>query len=87
MIIHDLANRSFDSVDDVVVEIGKAIIEVDDMAKELDELRGDNEKLEEEVASLKSKNLELLAMIPIVNDTKKDETDETEEITEDEIYF
>lgn len=87
MKIHDLANKQFESIDDITTDIAESIIEVDEVVKEKEELEKEKEDLQESVNSLKAKNLELLAMIPVVVDDspKKDET--SEEIKIEDIYY
>lgn len=87
MKIHDLANKQFESIDEITTDIAESIIEVDEVVKEKERLEKEKEDLEESVNSLKAKNLELLAMIPVVIDDslKKDET--SEEIKIEDIYY
>lgn len=86
MKIHDLANKQFESIDDITTDIAESIIEIDEVVKEKEKLEKEKEELQESVNSLKAKNLELLAMIPVVDDSlKKDET--SEEIKIEDIYY
>lgn len=87
MKIHDLANKQFESIDEITTDIAESIIEIDEVVKEKERLEKEKEELQESVNSLKAKNLELLAMIPVVvNDPlKKDET--SEEIKIEDIYY
>lgn len=87
MKIHDLANKQFESIDEITTDIAESIIEIDEVVKEKEKLEKEKEELQESVNSLKAKNLELLAMIPVVFDDslKKDET--SEEIKIEDIYY
>lgn len=87
MKIHDLANKQFKSIDEITTDIAESIIEIDEVVKEKEKLEKEKEELQESVNSLKAKNLELLAMIPVVVDDslKKDET--SEEIKIEDIYY
>lgn len=87
MKIHDLANKQFESIDEITTDIAESIIEIDEVVKEKEKLEKEKEELQESVNSLKAKNLELLSMIPVVVDDslKKDET--SEEIKIEDIYY
>lgn len=87
MKIHDLANKQFESIDDITTDIAESIIEVDEFVKEYEKLEKEKEELQESVNSLKTKNLELLAMIPVVVDDSKEESETTEEIKIEDIYY
>lgn len=87
MKIHDLANKQFDTVDDIVVEIAEAITEVDEVVKNLATAEATVEELTATVNSLKAKNLELLAMIPVVSGGADEPPAEPEYIREEEIYI
>lgn len=88
MKIHDLANKSFESIDDIVVEIAEAITEVDEVVKNLATAETTVSELTETVNTLKAKNLELLAMIPVVNSVVEEtEVVEPDYIREEDIYF
>ena len=88
MKIHDLANKQFESIDEITTDIAESIIEIDEVVKGKEKLEKEKEELQESVNSLKAKNLELLAMIPVVvDDSRKDETDTTEEIKIEDIYY
>lgn len=87
MKIHDLANKQFDSIDEITTDIAESIIEIDEVVKEKEKLEKEKEELQESVNSLKSKNLELLAMIPVVNEDVKKEEKEPEEIKIEDIYY
>ena len=87
MFIHDLANKEFETKDDLVVDIANAIKEVDEQTQLLADTQEEVNKLNAEVNSLKAKNLELLAMIPAVVEETKKEPEEPEEISEEEIYW
>lgn len=88
MKIHDLANKQFESIDEITTDIAESIIEVDEVVKEKEQLEKEKEDLQESVNSLKAKNLELLAMIPVVaDDSKKDESETSEEIKIEDIYY
>lgn len=87
MKIHDLANKQFESVDDIVVEIAEAITEVDELVKNLETAETTVTELTDEVNSLKAKNLELLAMIPVVSGAPEVPPAEPELIREEEIYI
>lgn len=87
MKIHDLANKQFESVDDIVVEIAEAITEVDELVKNLATAETTVTELTDEVNSLKAKNLELLAMIPVVSGAENEPDEEPELIREEDIYI
>lgn len=87
MKIHDLANKRFESIDDITTDIAESIIEVDEVVKEKEKLEKEKEDLQESVNSLKAKNLELLSMIPVVVDSRKDESETSEEIKIEDIYY
>lgn len=88
MKIHDLANKQFESVDEITTDIAESIIEIDEVVQEKEKLEKEKEELQESVNSLKAKNLELLAMIPVVtDDSRKDEVEATEEIKIEDIYY
>lgn len=87
MKIHDLANKQFDSIDEITTDIAESIIEIDEVVKEKEKLEKEKEELQESVNSLKAKNLELLAMIPVVDDSRKDESETSEEIKIEDIYY
>ena len=87
MKIHDLANKQFDSIDDIVVDIAEAITEVDELVKNLATAETTVTELTDEVNSLKAKNLELLAMIPVVSGAPEVPPAEPEFISEEDIYI
>lgn len=87
MKIHDLANKQFDSIDDITTDIAESIIEIDEVVKEKEKLEKEKEELQESVNSLKAKNLELLAMIPVVTEDVTKEEKEPEEIKIEDIYY
>ena len=87
MKIHDLANKQFESIDEITTDIAESIIEIDEVVKEKEKLEKEKEELQESVNSLKAKNLELLAMIPVVNEDVKKEENEHEEIKIEDIYY
>lgn len=87
MKIHDLANKQFESIDEITTDIAESIIEIDEVVKEKEKLEKEKEELQESVNSLKAKNLELLAMIPVVVDDSKEESEATEEIKIEDIYY
>lgn len=87
MKIHDLANKQFESIDEITTDIAESIIEIDEVVKEKEKLEKEKEELQESVNSLKTKNLELLAMIPVVTEDVKKEENEHEEIKIEDIYY
>lgn len=87
MKIHDLANKQFETVDDIVVEIAEAITEVDEVVRNLTTAEATVTELTDEVNSLKAKNLELLAMIPVVSGGTTEPPAEPEFIREEDIYI
>lgn len=88
MKIHDLANKQFESIDEITTDIAESIIEVDEVVKEKEKLEKEKEELQESVNILKAKNLELLSMIPaVIDDSRKDETETSEEIKIEDIYY
>lgn len=86
MLIYEMATKDFESKDDIVVEIANAITEVQDLESSRNDYRAEVTRLEDEVVRLKEKNLELLSMIPLVEKEKEKETEETEELTIEDIY-
>lgn len=87
MKIHELAQSKYNSIDEITVDIAEAVKEADEISAENERLRGDIEIKDKEINSLKTKNLELLAMIPsVVEDTREPEP-EVEEIYKEDIYF
>ena len=87
MKIHDLANKQFESIDEITTDIAESIIEIDEVVQEKEKLEKEKEELQESVNSLKAKNLELLAMIPVVTEDVKKEENELEEIKIEDIYY
>lgn len=87
MKIHDLANKQFESIDEITTDIAESIIEVDEVVKEKEKLEKEKEELQESVNGLKAKNLELLSMIPVVVDDSKEKSETTEEIKIEDIYY
>lgn len=87
MKIHDLANKQFESIDEITTDIAESIIEIDEVVKEKEKLEKEKEELQESVNSLKAKNLELLSMIPVVTEDVKKEEKEHEEIKIEDIYY
>lgn len=55
MKIHDLANKQFESIDEITTDIAESIIEVDEVVKEKERLEKEKEDLQESVNSLKAK--------------------------------
>lgn len=87
MKIHDLANKQFESIDEITTDIAESIIEIDEVVKEKEKLEKEKEELQESVNSLKAKNLELLSMIPVVAEDVKKEEKEPDEIKIEDIYY
>lgn len=88
MKIHDLANKQFESIDEITTDIAESIIEIDEVVKEKEILEKEKKELQESVNSLKTKNLELLAMIPVVvDDSRKNKSETSEEIKIEDIYY
>lgn len=87
MKIHELAQAEFESIDDITVGIAEAVKETDELSAENERLRADLDIKDKEINSLKTKNLELLAMIPTVIEDTKEPEEEFEEIDKEEIYF
>lgn len=85
MRIYDMANEEFDTKDDLVVSIGQAIQEVEELEKSRNDYRDEVARLEDVVVHLKEKNLELLSMIPTVVE-KNNESEEIETLTISDIY-
>ena len=87
MKIHELAQAEYNSIDEITVDIAEAVKEADELSAENERLRADIDAKDKEINALKSKNLELLAMIPsVVEDTREPE-EEVEEIEKEDIYF
>lgn len=87
MKIHDLANATFESKDDIVVELATAITEVDEYVRNAEEVKRERDELADTVNTLKAKNLELLAMIPVVNSVVEETVVVEPYIREEDIYF
>lgn len=87
MKIHELANKDYESIDDIVVDIAESIKEVDELEKAKNTLESENETLKSEVISLKEKNLQLLSLMPTVTETYKDEELEDEEIELEDVLI
>jgi hypothetical protein len=87
MKIHDLANKQFESIDEITTDIAESIIEIDEVVKEKEKLEKEKEELQESVNSLKTKNLELLSMIPVATKDVKKEEKEPDEIKIEDIYY
>lgn len=88
MKVHDIATKTFETKDDLVVDLAEAINEVDELVKAHEECVSKLAEKESEVASLKEKNLLLLSMIPTVKEESKNETEkENETIDENEILI
>lgn len=83
MKIHELANKNYESIDEIVVDIAESIKEVDELEKIKNELEIENETLKSEVISLKEKNLQLLSMMPTATETKEEPEVEEEIDIED----
>lgn len=87
MKIHELANKKFETVDDIVVDIAECIEEVNELEKERNDYKDESEKLKNEVADLKERNLKLLSMMPAVPDVAEDVTEEVTEIKIEDVYI
>lgn len=85
MLIYDIANEEFETKDDLVVSIAKAIEEVRELEESRNNYRDEVARLEDDVVHLKEKNLELLSMIPVIRE-KETESEEVEELTIADIY-
>lgn len=86
MILNEIIEKDYASKDDLTVDLAKAIEEHNELQKDFDEVKAEKIRLEEEVNSLKAKNLELLSMIPVIVDTEEtEEVEETEEIKLEDI--
>lgn len=81
MKIHELANKNYESIDEIVVDIAESIKEVDELEKAKNTLESENETLKSEVMSLKEKNLQLLSMMPTATEPKE-ETEIKDEVIE-----
>ena len=68
MKIHELANKKYETFDDIVVDIAECIEEVNELEKERNDYKAESERLKNEVADLKERNLKLLSMMPVVPD-------------------
>ena len=87
MILNDIINSDFETKDDLVVKLGEAVKEHEDLQRDFDEVRAERDKLFDENQSLKSKNIELLSMIPTMVEEKAEEVEEVEEdVTLDDIF-
>lgn len=84
MKIHELANKNYESIDEIVVDIAESIKEVDELEKTKNELESENETLKAEVISLKEKNLQLLSMMPTET---KEEPEVEEEIDLEDVLI
>lgn len=87
MKIHELANKNYETFDDIVVDIAECIEEVNELEKERNEYKDESEKLKNEVADLKERNLKLLSMMPTVPDVAEDVTEEVAEIKIEDVYI
>ena len=87
MKIHELANKKFETVDDIVVDIAECIEEVNELEKERNHYKDESEKLKNEVSDLKERNLKLLSMMPAVPDVVEDVTEEFAEIKIEDVYI
>ena len=87
MRIHELAQTEFASIDEITVAIAEAVTEADKLSAENERMRADLDIKDKEIASLKTKNLELLAMIPAVVEDTREAEPEVEEIYKEDIFF
>lgn len=87
MLIHELAEKKFETIDDLTVDIARAITEVNELIEAKDRLERENTELIDTVNDLKVKNLELLSMIPIKKDIDRKDDIEKEEIKIEDIYY
>lgn len=87
MKIHELANKNYESIDEIVVDIAESIKEVDELEKAKNSLESENETLKNEVISLKEKNLQLLSMMPTISETHTDEEVEDEKIEIEDVLI
>lgn len=87
MRIHELAQAEFSSIDEITVAIAEAVTEADELNAENERLKADLENKDKEINSLKTKNLELLAMIPTVIEDTREPEEVIEEIDKEDIYF
>lgn len=87
MKIHELANKKFETVDDIVVDIAECIEEVNELEKERNDYKDESERLKNEVADLKERNLKLLSMLPTVPDVAEDVTEEVAVIKLEDVYI
>lgn len=87
MKIHELAQAEYNSIDEITVDIAEAVKEADELNAENERLKADLENRDKEINSLKTKNLELLAMIPTVIEDTREPEPEFEEIYKEDIYF
>lgn len=87
MKIHELANKKYETFDDIVVDIAECIEEVNELEKERNDYKDKSERLENEVADLKERNLKLLSMMPTVSDEAEDVTEEVTEIKIEDVYI
>lgn len=72
MKIHELANKNYETFDDIVVDIAECIEEVNELEKERNDYKAESERLKNEVADLKERNLKLLSMMPVAMETKEE---------------
>ena len=87
MKIHELANKKYETFDDIVVDIAECIEEVNELEKERNYYKDESEKLKNEVADLKERNLKLLSMMPTVPDVAEDVSEEVAEIKIEDVYI
>lgn len=88
MKIHELANKKYETFDDIVVDIAECIEEVNELEKERNDYKAESERLKNEVADLKERNLKLLSMMPVVPDVTEDVTEDViEEIKLEDVYI
>lgn len=87
MKLYDLVNEPYESIDDLTVALGEAITEVQELEQSRDDYRDEVARLEDEVANLKEKNLQMLAMVSTVaKEENKQSTEEVEEMTISDVY-
>lgn len=87
MKIHELANKDYKSIDEIVVDIAESIAEVDELEKTKNTLESENETLKSEVISLKEKNLQLLSMIPTATETQEEGPEVEEKIDLEDVLI
>lgn len=87
MILEEIIKKEYETKDDLTVDLAKAMEEHNELQSSFDTVKAERDELAEENNALKTKNLELLSMIPVIKEEVKEEVKEEieEEISLEEI--